>query len=212
MLNGATLPFGAATGGLIPPICPPSPTATQLAQEVAAGGAQGVAATIKAEEAKAKAKIAALSYLATVDSGVWPEAEKAMIDALRLDRNECVRFAAARCLATGCCCTEKTAAALTKVLDGSTEDGGILERSERVKSASVVALSHCVGRYIPRPKKRPESPPPPLRPELPAAALPPDSLPGDAQLAAYLNAYYDAQANRPGEVLIAEARAALERS
>lgn len=210
VLNGVSAPIGAVSGGLVPPFCPPTPSPAQLAAAEAAGGAQGVAAAIKAEEAKAAAKIAALQYLATVDCGVWPEAEKAMIDALRLDRNECVRFAAARALAGGCCCTDKTAAALTNVLEGETTDGGILERSERVKSACAVALMHCVNRYIPRPKRRPEAPPAPRRPELPAL-LPGDGLPGDAALASYLHGFYEAQAARPDESIIAEARAALRR-
>ena len=66
--------------------------------------------------AAAKAKIAAIEYLATVDCGVWPEAEGSLIEALRNERVECVRYAAARALGTGCCCTEKTTAALTKTL------------------------------------------------------------------------------------------------
>src|SRR5262249_61901957 len=139
LLHNGMRRFGALTGGLLPQICPDTPTASDLASDLAAGGPQGVASQIKAAEAQAKAKIAALEYLATVDCSVWPEAEKAMIDSLRSDRTECVRYAAARALATGCCCTEKTAAALTNVIEGSTEDGGLLDRSERVKAAAVQA-------------------------------------------------------------------------
>jgi hypothetical protein len=230
LLNSGMKPIGALSGGLLPSLCPSVPSASDLAALTAAGGPEGVAAQIKAAEAQAKAKIAALGYLATVDCAVWPEAEQALIDSLRSDRVECVRFAAARALATGCCCTEKTAAALTKTVEGSTEDGGILERSERIKAAAYQALAHCVNRYIPKPpKRRPEAPPGPRRPEAPspggtaptpppvAPAPPMPALPAASALNATiqqgerlgLHDYYRELDRVPPGRLMAEARSVL---
>ncbi len=211
--NGLTGPIGGLAGGLIPALCPPN-----LSTMGAGDGAQGTASQIQAAMAEAKAKIAAIEYLATVDCGIWPEAETALIKALRNERVECVRFAAARALGTGCCCTEKTAAALTNVLEGSTEDGGIFERSERVKSASYMALCRCVNKYIPKPpKRRPEVPEGPRRPESPpeppAPGLPgrrSTTTAGDANIR--LTEYYDHIEHLPSEQILERARLAIARS
>ena len=98
MLNSmVTGPVGSMTGGFIPSICPPA-SAAQAAALAAAqpGSAAATAAAIQASEADAKARVAAIEYLGTVDCSRWPEAQKALINGLRQDPNECVRFAAAR--------------------------------------------------------------------------------------------------------------------
>src|SRR4029078_6283179 len=107
LVNNGLLPITAITGGLIGGCCPTPPPPEHLAAAEAQGGAQGVAAKIKAEEAQAKAKIAAIEYLATVDCRYWPEAEAALIAGLRAEKNECVRLAAAKVFASGCCCSSK---------------------------------------------------------------------------------------------------------
>ena len=167
----------------------------------AAGGAEGVAAKIKAEEADAKARIAAIEYLATVDCRYWPEAEGTLVDRLRADRNECVRYAAARALGTGCCCTKKTIAGLKLVVECTDSDGNPAERSERVKAAAWYALNHCVTRYVPprpAPRERPSESP---RREYPA------SYERDPRAA---SSYEEALADTPDEVLIEDARRALD--
>ena len=128
-----------------------------------------MAAKIKAEEAQAKAKIAAIEYLATVDCRYWPDAEAVLVERLRADRNECVRYAAARAMGTGCCCTKKTIAALKLVVECADTDGNPVERSERVKAAVVVRAEPLRGPLRPpppEPGERPTEPPPrvPRRP------------------------------------------------
>jgi hypothetical protein len=203
LVNNGMLPISGLTGGILGGCCPTTPTASQLAAAEAAGGAEAVAAKIKAEEAGAKARIAAVEYLATVDCRYWPDAEGALIDRLRADRNECVRYAAARALGTGCCCTKKTIAALKLVVECSDEDGNPPEASERVKAASWYALHHCVDRYVPpRPEPR-ERPSEPSRPEYPAAYR------TDSGAGARAQAYAEDLENTPDSVLIEEARRVL---
>ncbi len=165
LLNSGTRQMSAMTGGLLPQLCPPNnPSASDLAQP----GAQGVAAQVQADEAAAKARVAAIEYLATVDCKRWPEAKKALIDGLRADRNECVRFAAARALGTGCCCNKETIEALTLTVKRSEKDGNPAETSPRVLSAALTALNHCVSCYQEPPAQPPERPDAPKRPEAPA--------------------------------------------
>src|SRR5205809_804381 len=95
-----------------------------------ADSAEGAAARIEADEAGAAARKAAIRKLATVDCHYWPEAQDALVNALRGDRNECVRYEAALALNTGCCCTKKVLAALTIVISGSDEDGNPAETSQ----------------------------------------------------------------------------------
>ena len=90
--------MGSMTGGFIPSICPPiecgASRGTRRRRQP--GSAAATAAAIQASEADAKARVAAIEYLGTVDCSRWPEAKKALINGLRQDPNECVRFAAAR--------------------------------------------------------------------------------------------------------------------
>ena len=124
---------------MIPTGRSPTPNAAARLADLAAktggpaGGAgrQAAAAAIQAVAGRLT-KIAAIEYLATVDCHYWPEAEAALIGRLRGDRIECVRFAAARALDSGCCCTKKTMAALQLVVAGEDKDGFPSETSERV--------------------------------------------------------------------------------
>ncbi|HEY1860769.1 MAG TPA: hypothetical protein VGG61_10465, partial [Gemmataceae bacterium] len=102
-VNNGMKPTAALTGGILGNCCPGIPTAAELA----APGAEGDAAKIKKDEIEAKKRAAAVRYLGTVDCHWWPDAEKGLINALRADRNECVRFEAALALSHGCCCTRE---------------------------------------------------------------------------------------------------------
>jgi hypothetical protein len=142
LLNNGLKPVSAFSGGLVQGICPTVPSAADQAK----AGAEGAAAKIKADEADAKARRAAIRYLGTVDCHWWPEAEDALINALRADRNECVRYEAALALSRGCCCTKKTMAKLELTVNGSDKDGNPAENSERVKDAARMALESCLAR------------------------------------------------------------------
>jgi hypothetical protein len=143
LVNGMLAPASALSGGIIN-CCPPNlPNAADLAKP--ADTPAGAAARIKADEAAAKARREAVQYLATVDCHRWPEAEDALITALRVDRNECVRLEAAWALGRGCCCTRKTLVALSITVAGSGRDGNPTENSERVKAAAAASLAHCLA-------------------------------------------------------------------
>jgi hypothetical protein len=159
-------PLAGVTGGFIPQLCPP-PTAAQAAALAAAkpGSAAAAAAAIQASEADAKARVAAVEYLGTVDCSRWPEAQKALINALREDPNECVRFAAARVLNNGCCCDKKVIEALRICVAGETTDNAPAENSPRVKAAAFSALQNCLMRV-------PEDIPPETTPVEPERSVP----------------------------------------
>ena len=72
------MPLSAFTGGIIPPYCPLTPSLAELADQ----GAVGAAAKIKAEEAQAKARKAAMRYLGTVDCTRFPDAQDALVKGL----------------------------------------------------------------------------------------------------------------------------------
>jgi len=173
MMNSMLLPMGSLTGGVIPTLCPPNPNAAGLADQAGGpggpGGAQAAAAAIQADVAGAGARIAAIEYLATVDCHYWPEAEAALIGRLRGDRVECVRFAAARALGSGCCCTKKTIEALRLVVAGEDKDGFPSETSERVRAAATAALDNCMCRFEGK-----ETAPEPTEPPEPATPKPPE--------------------------------------
>ncbi|HEX5272152.1 MAG TPA: hypothetical protein VFW33_16765, partial [Gemmataceae bacterium] len=163
LLNNTLRPVSALSGGLVPPLCPPNavnPADLGLPPDSPAGAA----ARIKADQAGAAARVAAVRYLAHVDCHYWPEAQAALITALRADRNECVRLAAAIALQTGCCCNPATMTALTITVSGGEEDGNPSETSDRVKSAASVALENCLSRVPPAPPL--ELLPPPVVPDM----------------------------------------------
>ena len=112
-------------------------------------GAGGAAARVKADEARAAAKIADLGYLATKNCKRYPEAEAALISGLRADSSEGVRLAAADALARGCCITPKTAKALAHAAAGSDADGGPAESSARVRAVALAALVRCLDAGVP---------------------------------------------------------------
>ena len=208
LITSGLAPYTSATGGLIPGCCPTGPTDAQGAALAAAGGptgAEAVAAKIKQDEAEAKARRAAVRYLSTVDCHYWPEAEAALIGALRDDRNECVRYEAALALLNGCCCTPKTIEALNIVVSCSEKDGKPSETSDRVKSISFAALQRCLTRV--------PAPPEPAPPESPEAATvlrpaPTGELPPGFRQLAY---YYRTIRDVPPPLILADARRTVTR-
>ena len=140
--NAMLAPMTLMTGGLFSGLCPPS-------SAFGAGGspAQQVASAVAADEASAKERVAAVEYLATVDCHYWPDVEEAIIASLRTDRNECVRYAAAKALISGCCCGKKTIEALTIVVNRTDKDGNPSENSDRVVAAACTALQRCLAVY-----------------------------------------------------------------
>lgn len=162
--NGLLAPMSVMTGGLFGGLCPPNSAFGQ-------GGspAQQVANAVAADEASAKQRVAAVEYLATVDCHYWPDVEEAIIASLRTDRNECVRYAAAKALITGCCCGKKTIEALRIVVDRSESDGNPSENSDRVVAAACLALQRCLAVYCestePTPLELPEALPDESGPE-----------------------------------------------
>src|SRR5262249_23228318 len=95
LFSNSLKPAAAFTGGILGPLCPGlnDPLKADLLKP--ADSAEGAASQIKADEANAKARRAAVRYLGTVDCNWWPEAQDALVNALRADRNECVRLEAA---------------------------------------------------------------------------------------------------------------------
>ncbi len=163
MVNNGLKPVSAFSGGLVPGCCP-AVNPADLAKPP--DSAEGAAARIKQDEAAAKARRQAVRYLGTVDCSHWPEALDGLINALRADRNECVRMEAAYALNSGCCCNKKTIKALTICVAGTDEDGNPPENCERVRMAALVALTHCLACVGPE-TKPPEAVPEAPRPEPP---------------------------------------------
>jgi hypothetical protein len=173
--NGLTGPIGAVSGGLIPPLCPPVPSAAAIAAMPGGpGGVEQVCAKVKQDEADAPARVAAVECLARVDCRHWKEAKVALLNALRGDRNECVRWAAAKALNSGCCCSKETIEKLKIVVTGEETDGFPAELSPRVKGAAFAALQNCLARVpevvpvtpaLPPPPPEGTPAPPPVRPE-----------------------------------------------
>jgi hypothetical protein len=126
------------------------------------GGPVGVAADIKAAEADAQAKIAALRYLAEIGCGVcghppYTEVEGAFVAALD-DCTEAVRFEALlalrkttcgkhkhHCEACGgkACCSEKIQKKLRELAFETDDDGCPKEPSERVRRKARLVLEDC---------------------------------------------------------------------
>jgi hypothetical protein len=189
LVNNMLRPMSAFTGGMIGPICPTVPTdeALRKLQEDPAkkGGPEDLAAQVKQSEAEAKARAAAVRYLATVDCSRFEGVDDALIKALLFDPNECVRWEAAKALQTGCCCNKKTIDALAivaagqggKVKLGGEERIVPIEKCARVREAAAIALERCVACFRetssePAPDRRPDAPPAPT----PAPDRPPTAL------------------------------------
>ncbi|WP_439626235.1 hypothetical protein [Gemmata sp.] len=195
MFNAVLAPVGMLTGGLFGPGCG-GPSPADLAKP--ATSAEGAAARIKQDEANVAARRAAVRYLGTVNCKYYPEAEPALIAALRGDPSECVRIEAAKAFANGCCCSKKTIAALTLSVNGGTKDGFPAESSECVRALAYAALQVCVATYQE-----------PVRP--PEKAAPGTDKEKEKDAAAGPVAYYDAVAVGPPTDLIRDARTAVGR-
>ena len=226
LLNGLVQPIEFATGGVIPAPCP-GPNAPARKPDDTGGSSEGppgpqdAAEAIKQDQAQAKARAEAVRYLATVPCHYYPEAEVALITALRTDRSECVRWEAAHALAQGCCCTKKTIEALKIAAEGSQRDGNPREMSIRVRVEAINALQHCLavhGEALAAPQ-RPEkpdaapetipTPPLPRRPESPRGGES-DSQAARAEAGVRFASYYESVEGRPARELVAEARHLVE--
>jgi hypothetical protein len=194
LLSGVAGPASMLSGGLIQNKCA-LPTTADLAKP--ADSAEGAAAKIKQDEAEAKARRQAVRYLGTVDCHYWPEAEEGLINALRADRNECVRLEAAIVLGRGCCCTAKTINALTLTVTGSDKDGNPSETSERVQAVAANSLAHCTS-YFPM-----------APPESEIQQKEKDQLPPPQKVRVSPKEYYKKIENASKEKLVDEARLAL---
>lgn len=167
LLNNLLRPLSAMTGGIVPALCPPVPPVPPGGPG-SAPDAGSAAAAIAADQKAAKERRAAVKFLANVDCQYWPEAEAALVAALRADKNECVRWEAAVSLSKGCCCTPTVRSALAIAAEGSDRDGNPAEKSWRVRQAAAQALARCeVLEPEPPAAARPERP---MRPESPPPA------------------------------------------
>jgi hypothetical protein len=184
MISTTAGPLALYSGGLLGSFCPTGPTAADLASPADSPG--GAAARIKQQEAEAKKRRADVRYLGTVDCHRFPEAEAALISALRGDTNECVRLEAALALNRGCCCTKPIIDALTATVTGSTKDNFPEETSQRVRSAAMDSLQHCLACYRQKiDPVPPEKPAGPARPEQPMTQVTSYAAQGDIRPAAY---------------------------
>lgn len=143
-------PIRAAAGHLMPPqpLAEMTPTKDDIARMIASrsfSSAEITAAKIKLDEAQAKARHAAVRYLATVDCNYYPEAEAGLITALRADRNENVRHEAAVVLGTCRGTTKKIVEALSLTALGQETDGNPSENSERVRLAARNSLNRALA-------------------------------------------------------------------
>ncbi len=211
MLNQTLKPVAIMSGGMVGNLCPEDGRLKDLQEDLAKGGAEGAAAAIKIEEAQAAARRAAVRYLGTVDCYYWgPEVEPALVDALRGDRNECVRWEAALALGRGCCCTKVTIRGLADALSSRPSDAPRkAEKSERVRAAAAVALAHCLTCYqeITEPKKEDGPKPEPPTPE-PAPS--PDKAAQKSPNQLRLSAYVKETNSLPTKQLLQEAKAILQ--
>jgi hypothetical protein len=209
-LNNMMMPAGLMTGGMLGPFCPGPNTPNPADMGQSPTSAQGAAAKIKAEEAQAKAKIAALEYLGTVDCRYYPEAEAALIAGLRAEKNECVRLAAAKALASGCCCSAKIVKALTICVDCSTKDGFPAEASELVRAYAYVALERCLRKCI---EAEPDTPPelPPTVKKAIYESLAPAGTDQEYTVAILLAGYYSPDSKETTSHVFVSARQSLSK-
>jgi hypothetical protein len=210
MLNNMLMPMGLMTGGLIHPICPGPNTPNPADLAKSPTSAQGAAAKIKAEEAQAGAKIAALEYLASVDCRYYPEAGAAMIAGLRAEKNECVRIAAAKALASGCCCNAKVIKALTICVNCESKDGFPPEASELVRAYAYVALERCLRKCIEAEPEIPPEPPAAAKKALYETLAPLGTIP-DYSATILLTSYFSPESTETNSNLYVAARQTLSK-
>ncbi len=224
MLNNSLRPASAMTGGLVPSLCPVV-SAADLAKP--ADSPAGAAARIQQDEMEAKARREDVRILGLKDCHYWPEAQLALINALRADRNECVRLEAALALGNGCCCSKATITALTICVSGSEVDGNPSENSPRVRAAAEGALAHCLACYtevVPVPpdtNKGIEQKLPtngerqvPIAPPVGPAPLPtktPDKLPNIGQVPVQPADFYKRVEMLPRQDVLAEGKRVADR-
>lgn len=203
LINNSMAPMRAFTGGALGNCCPTEPSQ----QDMQKPGVEGVCAKIKKDAAGVKARRAAVRCVGAADCHYWPEAEGALIGALRSDRSECVRWDAAVALGDGCCCTKRTMEALLISATGSDRDGNPAETCERVKAAAYTSLQHCLSCFsqeVPGDvKKGPEVP----VPEKPEKVQPTAGADGETPI---FTAYYRNLDKKPMAQTIEEARKASE--
>lgn len=181
LLGNLTLPLSMMTGGCIKPCCPPVKESDLKAP---ADSAAGACARITKDQMEMEQRRKAVRCLARADCNWYPEAQLALINSLRTDKAECVRFEAARVLAVGCCGTKKVIDTLTICVNAGTKDGNPPENSPRVREMALVALQKALECYVEREEpQRPEVPgmlpapkPAPEKKEPPMAT--PDEKPG----------------------------------
>ncbi len=190
MFNSAAGPVSAMSGGLLGKRCEQNSIQQDLMKP--ADDPEGLAARVKNDEAEAIERRKAVRFLGTVDCNRWPEAIAALKNALRKDRNECVRFEAALALRNGCCCNNEIIDALkNSVLGENKTDPNPVEKSDRVRAVAAEALALC-----PMVHEEPKKDPTPL-------------VKADPKLPTDPAEYYRKIAQVPREEMAASARAVL---
>ena len=202
IFSNMLLPLSLMTGGCIKPCCPPIPAKDAKRSSATA---QGACAKIAADNQEAFARRDAVRCLARTDCNWWPEIELALINALRADKSECVRYEAALVIGNGCCCTKKMIEALTICINASTKDGNPPENSQRVRMQALNSLQHCLSCY----KEKVD----PVRPEFPGNSLPKPVEMGAAKTLSedlQLVSYYIGLDKTPSSTILSRASQTLE--
>ena len=151
-----------------------------------------------------------IEFLATVDCRYYPEAEAGLIAGLRAEKNECVRIAAAKAFASGCCCSPKVAKALLTSVNCSNKDGFPAEASELVRTYAYVALERCLRKCVEEEPDLPPEPPPAAKKAM-YEALAPMGATVDVSAHILLASYYPLLATETPAQVYAEARQTLGR-
>jgi serine/threonine protein kinase len=116
-------------------------------EEAKKPGIEGVHAQVKLNELEVPNRVAALRRLVEISPDRWPEAEAALIGALRGDRNEAVRLEAALALGKATTTGKHVIEALSICATGSARDAFPPESSALVRQAALAALEPSVRAY-----------------------------------------------------------------
>ena len=112
-----------------------------------ASPAEIAAAMIKADEANVERQRSVIRYLGGVDCTYYPQAESALIAALRSDPHESLRYEAAQALSNSSCWTRNTLVVLNQAMTGSSADGFPSERLRpRPWGRSAACRALCGGK------------------------------------------------------------------